>query len=698
MAVAPFGHPFPAERALWQKSINAGVTWTVNPPASQAQDVAGPTGSQRFRTFFTIPPHVGGTFAVTASGDIWDNTLNQNARIVYDGVDQGPVVPLAGPGTFNLPAVPGNHVLELWIGASSTAGGLTIPTVAFDYANVVEDYSEADAVRNGPRCCDDGLSDNLLIGADFEAGSGTGAASVLGGPLSDYAACGPNIFNAPCGGATYSLFDGNNAGQVTANHPNAVPIRRIGARSLAVNVSANVNQRIVYWTNVPLVNGRTYHVGCDAAIINGPYSVGVRVDGAPVVAALPSPPVGSVWTLTEATFVWGGTTGLHTVSFNSNSGVLAGNDHTFDNFFLRAEEPDAQDGCCPDEPFCYGVPATCTGAPAQQDRPPVPVVTSVLEQNTSGFGLTSSNHNPLLVGHDVRHLFDGDLNGFNFGLFVQTGNGAVSFLDTIIVRGDYSAHDRRLVGFGEADGWGNVVNDGDGLNGLSVDLYDVGNNIIGTVTVPNIFGGALHTAYLAAPTLAGQVAYFRLRLGARGFAGGAQGGANMREAVAIWSWESDLSWGCGARRVNALVEHVDPLSAQAVLQQVGSFDTYQATRGGQVVITPTNLIQTNGPHKITFSAAGPFQGQIITNNPGDFSTLTPSDSNPVVTITGNHNSQFRVNWTFPDLLTFAQPAYWRDGVAYDARTNAPLAPGFVAIDCTQDNANHRRTWRANQNI
>ncbi|MFD9903920.1 hypothetical protein [Streptomyces sp. NPDC059063] len=88
------------------------------------------------------------------SGDIYDGSLNQNAHLYYDGVDQGAVAPLAGPATFTLPVVPGNHTVELWIGASPNNAGLTVPSVTFSFANVVGGGSlPCDCCPAGPPRC-----------------------------------------------------------------------------------------------------------------------------------------------------------------------------------------------------------------------------------------------------------------------------------------------------------------------------------------------------------------------------------------------------------------------------------------------------------------------------------------------------------------------------------------------------------------
>jgi hypothetical protein len=88
---------------------------------------------------FTIPNGVTGTWSVTVSGDIYSNPPNVNAHLYYDGADQGPVTPLAGPKTFPLPVAAGEHTIELWIGQAPTTGaGGTAPTVTFTYAGVAE--------------------------------------------------------------------------------------------------------------------------------------------------------------------------------------------------------------------------------------------------------------------------------------------------------------------------------------------------------------------------------------------------------------------------------------------------------------------------------------------------------------------------------------------------------------------------------
>lgn len=124
----------------WERSNDSGTTYLTAFPtvAFFGAQVLGPTGTQRYRQRFSVPEGAGGTFAVTVSGDIWDASVNQNAQVYYDGAFQGNVVPLAGPTVFNLPAVPGPHTFELWIGASDDNGGATAPVITVNFANTTQ--------------------------------------------------------------------------------------------------------------------------------------------------------------------------------------------------------------------------------------------------------------------------------------------------------------------------------------------------------------------------------------------------------------------------------------------------------------------------------------------------------------------------------------------------------------------------------
>lgn len=184
-----------------------------------------------------------------------------------------------------------------------------------------------------------GYGEELLGNGDLVQSTGIGATTAIG-PVwqSDYVPCGSgNIFGGGCGGGNFAYFS-TNAGQVTANNPAATPIIARTSRSMGVNVSNNLATDIIRWVNVPLVNGRVYRFQMDWAIIFNPAAVALRIDGV-IIAPVPAPPAVATWTTREIVFTWTGTTGNHTVSVRSNSGVLAGNDHAFDNFSLTDFTP-----------------------------------------------------------------------------------------------------------------------------------------------------------------------------------------------------------------------------------------------------------------------------------------------------------------------------------------------------------------------
>lgn len=201
------------------------------------------------------------------------------------------------------------------------AGALTQATILEDCADVGRAV-----VSYGP---------NLLSNGDLESSTGLGATSAPAvGWTTQYAPSG-NIFAA--GAQTYGFF-ATNAGQVTGNNAAATPIPALGNRSMAVNVGPNLALAILQWTNIYLENGASYNLEADAAIIFGPFGVGIRVDGVQIVA-MTAPAANGVWQKTSSVFTWTGATGYHTVGIHSNSGVAAGNDHCFDNFSLRRAYP-----------------------------------------------------------------------------------------------------------------------------------------------------------------------------------------------------------------------------------------------------------------------------------------------------------------------------------------------------------------------
>lgn len=160
-----------------------------------------------------------------------------------------------------------------------------------------------------------------------------------------------NIFST--GGEHYAYFT-TNAGQVTANNGNALPIPALGGRSIAVNVGVNFSVPILQWLNVPFVNGQSYRFEMDSAIIFNPWGVAMRIDGGNQGSwAIPAPSAVSTWQRTTVNFVFNGPTGNYPIGIFSNSATVAGNDHTFDNFSLIATPRSAVLFTCPSGSVWY---------------------------------------------------------------------------------------------------------------------------------------------------------------------------------------------------------------------------------------------------------------------------------------------------------------------------------------------------------
>ncbi len=176
---------------------------------------------------------------------------------------------------------------------------------------------------------------DLLINGDFTSSSGTGATSSNGpGWITNYAPAG-NIYAA--GATTYAFFT-TNAGSVTGGNAIATGVVALTGRSMAVNVGPNTTIPIIRWNNIYLENGVSYTLKIDAAILNNPFSIAIKVDTTVVAAVTPPVAVG-VWTTTDTTFTYTGATGYHSVGLYSNTGAAGGNDHAFDNISLRRVIP-----------------------------------------------------------------------------------------------------------------------------------------------------------------------------------------------------------------------------------------------------------------------------------------------------------------------------------------------------------------------
>lgn len=225
---------------------------------------------------------------------------------------------LVGSADFDLSGAP-------YAPVGAVTYGCTDPTATAQIVATCEDVGR-DQFVTGP---------NLLANGDFERSSGVAATSVAGpGWQTSYVACGPNLFAAPCGAATWAFFT-TNAGQVTGGNATANGIEALGNRSMAVNVGPSLTTPIIEWPNVYLVNGQTYEMSADAAVIFAPYDVALKIGGpGGTPFPLSTPPTGN-WGRTTVSFTYTGTTGYTSVGLYSNNAAAGGNDHAFDNFALH---------------------------------------------------------------------------------------------------------------------------------------------------------------------------------------------------------------------------------------------------------------------------------------------------------------------------------------------------------------------------
>lgn len=298
--------------------------------------------------------------------------------------------------------------------------------------------------------------------------------------------------------------------------------------------------------------------------------------------------------------------------------------------------------------------ATCP-LPATQVTQPVtsPIPNTQLIANPQNLAIS----NPPL-----SRTADGNNAGGSFSGFTS-GNNTVTFPQNIIVDYVYATIQDRVLNIRLWNNGGGVLTDQDGLSNATIaELYDNSGTLIfaGNLAAGN-GGGVFVTNVSAFPGLDG-VKRLRLR--------------NLRRQVAstvspIWrdinlqlAYESTITWTCGDLVVTALVQ--------------GTL--------GNLTIGATNLVQTNGPHTMTFAANFPFNGTITTNRPADFSTLAVTNGT-VVTVTGNHNSTFAISYTYRDDSRHGAPAFSLlcDGQVkwYDSETNNELTAVQVAdlIDC-----------------
>ncbi len=220
-----------------------------------------------------------------------------------------------------------------------------------------------------------------------------------------------------------------------------------------------------------------------------------------------------------------------------------------------------------------------------------------------------------------------DTSGTTFSGLANSGDGNISSVTNfgglaagagdpdVVVEYILDAPKDNVTSVGQYNNWGSVLDDGDGLQTLysQVELLDSTGNVLATEQMVTLNSAARGTT----PITNGPIDNVsRLRLtGMSQYSGNDPYG--FREILLVTSFESNLVWSCGDERITAVVE--------------GPQDSRFLVDDNTGIIT-----DVGGPHTITFNSSTQFNGTILTDNPGAFSTLAVTNGT-VVTITGSAN-------------------------------------------------------------
>lgn len=129
----------PDVAGVWQASNNSGGTWFAYTPGTNIAQVVGPTGTQRFRRFFTVPAGIPQTvMSISWSGDLYEAPTNIPSQLYIDGVLVAGAAPpgASGSGQFLIPAA-GTHEVQIWVGQANAAGLSRLDTVNAEIFNVI---------------------------------------------------------------------------------------------------------------------------------------------------------------------------------------------------------------------------------------------------------------------------------------------------------------------------------------------------------------------------------------------------------------------------------------------------------------------------------------------------------------------------------------------------------------------------------
>lgn len=296
--------------------------------------------------------------------------------------------------------------------------------------------------------------------------------------------------------------------------------------------------------------------------------------------------------------------------------------------------------------FQQQVPVICNDPPvlvAQSQQSPIPATTLV--QGQAGVGIA----NPPLSSTADNNTAGASFSGFN-------GDAPNAIIDYT-----YGVIQDRVLAIRLWNNGGAVLTDADGLGPTTiVELFDnLGVSIFGPTNLVAGNGGAIFSTNVAG--LPGLNGVRRMRLtNVVGIPGGSNPGPLWRNISLFEAYLATITWDCPPNQVVATVNGLN----------------------AGLAIGAGTLTQTNGPHTLTFDSPTAFTGTIVTNNPGNFSTLAVTNGT-VVTLTGNAVNQFVVNYTFPVDISAAEPAFGMlcDGVVKWYNAAGVEVNASLLVDC-----------------
>ncbi|EMF20414.1 hypothetical protein H114_32764 [Streptomyces gancidicus BKS 13-15] len=300
--------------------------------------------------------------------------------------------------------------------------------------------------------------------------------------------------------------------------------------------------------------------------------------------------------------------------------VVGHTDYTLDG---TPYTPTGTVGECGRELVCYqGTIDTledCTsGTLTPLPTPALPIASSTVAANPNNFTVTdlAASHDGSLSTWTTITL---DGNGQAPGLVLRYDLAAPGDLGYLALRNQY----------------GGIVTDNDGIGAATLTVYSAAGAVLwsgplyagnGGAEYVTTFGGILRGA-----------AYFTLSDISR-IAGTTLTTIGWRELTAVGPYRARITWDCPGQDLTAAVEGARPGL------------TYDGT----------TLVQSNGPHTLTFSSsAGSFDATLNTNNPAAWSALSVSDASPSTVLSGDgtltlaasaatNGAQLRLGWLNPD--------------------------------------------------